>query len=121
MGLVTIPVKYFPYALIALDLLMGGPHAAAAAIAGAVAGHIWLWAVWGTTIGAAGPLVEQGRAPTWLRSWLDGNNRPPPPPRTGAAGTGLAAGGVHVVPPRGAARTSGPEHSWGSGHRLGSG
>jgi len=119
MGLVTIPVKYFPYALIAMDLLMGGPHAAATAIAGAVAGHLWLWAIWGTTIGTAGPLVEQGRAPTWLRRWLDGNNRPPAPPGTGAAGMGFAAAGVHVVPPRRVATASAPEHRWGSGQRLG--
>ncbi len=41
MGLVTLPVKYLPYIMIGMDLLTGGPYAAAQGIAGAIVGHFW--------------------------------------------------------------------------------
>lgn len=120
MGLITLPVKYFPFVLIGLDLLMGGPGAAAHAVAGAVAGHAWLWAVWGTSLGGTGPLAGYARAPRWLGDWLDGSNRRGPETSgAGGPGAGLAAGGVHVQPPRRAGTSTGG-HSWGSGQRLGS-
>jgi Derlin-2/3 len=108
-----------------MDLLMGGPSAAAQAIAGAVAGHAWLWSVWGTSLGSTGPLAEYARAPRWLANWLDGTDRRPPETgATGAGGARMAAGGVHVVPPRRPA-TSGSTastrgYNWGDGQRLGS-
>jgi Derlin-2/3 len=108
--------------MIGMDLLMGGPQAAAQAVAGAVAGHAWLWSVWGTTFAAAGPLADHARAPRWLANWLDGPvRRSPQGGATSAGGARLAAGGVHVVPSR-RAQVSGSSsgHQWGSGHRLGS-
>ncbi|EKM76469.1 hypothetical protein AGABI1DRAFT_63181 [Agaricus bisporus var. burnettii JB137-S8] len=118
-GLITLPVKYFPYILIGMDFLTGGPGAAAQAVAGAVAGHAWLWAVWGTSLGVAGPLAGYAKAPRWLSDWLDGGNgrRPPQQPGTGGPGAGMAAAGVHVVPPR--TRSSNTGYKWGSGQRLG--
>lgn len=109
--------------MIGMDLLMGGPSAAAHAVAGAVAGHAWLWAVWGTSLGATGPLAGYARAPRWLSGWLDGNNsrRPPQQPGTGGPAAGMAAGGVHVMPPRSTQEASTRAgHTWGSGQRLGS-
>ncbi|KAJ3490878.1 hypothetical protein NLI96_g1119 [Meripilus lineatus] len=109
-GLVSIPLVYFPYALILLDLLMGGPRAAAQSVTGAVAGHLWWWLVWDTR-----RLHAFGRAPAFLRSWIgnsDGN------PDGGSSGRST---GVHVIPPRRLreeGRSTG--HRWGSGNRLGS-
>ncbi|KAF5351137.1 hypothetical protein D9756_008248 [Leucocoprinus leucothites] len=121
-GLITLPVQYFPYIMIGMDLLMGGPAAAAQAIAGAVTGHAWLWGVWGMTLGSTGPLAGYARAPKWLENWLDGpNRRPPQSGTTGAGGARMAAGGVHVVAPRGAQPSgSSSGYSWGRGQRLGS-
>ncbi|KAJ3561432.1 hypothetical protein NP233_g10195 [Leucocoprinus birnbaumii] len=120
-GLVTLPIQYFPYIMIGMDLLMGGPAAAAQALAGAVAGHAWLWSVWGTSLGSAGPLAGYARAPNWLENWLDGpNRRPPQTGSTGAGGARMAAGGVHVVPPRSAepsGSTSG--YNWGRDFEFG--
>lgn len=110
-GLVSIPLQYFPYALIALDLIMGGPQAAASSITGAVVGHLWWWGVWETRA-----LENVGKAPAFLRSFF--GNSDGPAPATG--GVGASGSGVHVIPPRRAreeATTTG--YSWGSGQRLG--
>ena len=108
-GLVTIPLVYFPYALIAMDFIMAGPRAAAASVTGAVVGHLWWWGVHNTRA-----LREWGTAPTWLRNFIDGPGRP------GGSATG-GSGGVHVIPPRRreepASTSSG--YQWGSGQRLG--
>ncbi|KAK7676340.1 hypothetical protein QCA50_020681 [Cerrena zonata] len=109
-GLISIPLQYFPYALIALDLIMGGPQAAASSITGAVVGHLWWWGVWETRV-----LEAFGKAPTLLRSYITNSDGP------ATAGVGASGSGVHVVPPRRAreeAATTG--HRWGSGNRLGS-
>lgn len=110
-GLISMPLIYFPYALIALDLIMGGPQAAASSVTGAVVGHLWWWGVWETRA-----LERAGRAPVWLRSFV-GNSDGPRPGSTGGSGSG-----VHVIPPRrvreeAAATTGG--YRWGSGQRLG--
>ncbi|KAF8632163.1 hypothetical protein AX17_004904 [Amanita inopinata Kibby_2008] len=116
MGLLTLPVKYLPYIMIAMDLLMAGPAAAAQGIAGAVVGHFWWWSVWGTGAPGQRPLLESfGRAPGWLRSLIGGDGP--------AAAGGGPVGGVHVIPPRRpAAADSGSTsgYNWGTGQRLGS-
>ncbi|KAI0694517.1 DER1-domain-containing protein [Cytidiella melzeri] len=107
-GLITIPLLYFPYALIFLDLITAGPAAAAASVTGAIAGHAWWWGVYDTRV-----LAEYGRAPGWMKRLVG-------QPRQGSASGGT--GGVHVIPPRqrAAAGGSAPSgYSWGSGQRLG--
>ena len=106
-GLITLPVAYFPYALIVLDLLMGGPKAAASSVTGAVIGHIWWWGVFESR-----RWVRVGTAPSFLKNWIDGDGRRP----------GNLGGGVQVIPPKrreepGRGATGG--HNWGAGHRLG--
>jgi Derlin-2/3 len=121
MGLVTLPLKYLPYLMIGMDLLMGGPGAAAQSVAGAAVGHFWWWGIWGSTAGAqAGVLEPFGRAPRWMRNLVgEGQNS-----GTGAGAGAGTAGGVHVIPPRQAAGASGGTstsrgYNWGSGQRLG--
>jgi Derlin-2/3 len=103
MGLITFPVIYFPYALIAMDLITGGPGAAACSITGILVGHLWWLGVWKTRA-----LEGIGRAPSWLKA-LIGRNLPPTIP------------GVHVVPPRAPQPVTqrGTGYNWGSGQRLG--
>lgn len=107
-GLITLPVAYFPYALIFLDLLMGGPAAAAASITGAVIGHVWWWGVFESR-----QWINIGRAPEFLKDWIDGDGRRP----------GNLGGGVQVIPPRRREREqntgTSTGHQWGSGRRLG--
>ncbi|KAF8621343.1 hypothetical protein AX15_007874 [Amanita polypyramis BW_CC] len=106
MGLLTLPVKYLPYLMIGMDLLMAGPPAAAQAIAGAIIGHFWWWTMWAPAERGRRPILEWlGRAPGWLQSLIGEGNGP------------RGGGGVQVIPPRQPA-TGG--HTWGGGRRLGS-
>ncbi|KAG1741432.1 Der1-like family-domain-containing protein [Suillus paluster] len=120
MGLITIPVAYFPYALLGMDLLMGGKTAAAQGVSGMLVGHAWWWLIWGSGIGTGG--VEQGiyagwgRAPAWLKSWFGEREE------HGRAGS--RRGGVQAFAPRQRAEEAAASgrvtgHSWGSGTRLG--
>ncbi|KAK0232038.1 Der1-like family-domain-containing protein [Armillaria nabsnona] len=116
-GLLTIPVVYVPYTMLAVEFLMGGPAAAGRAVVGTVVGHLWWWRVWsaGDAQGAA-----WARAPRWVKDLVGS--------RTVSGGSGSASG-VHVYPPRtrGGASGSGTGSSsgisrgynWGSGQRLG--
>lgn len=130
MGLVTFPVKYLPYVIIAMDVLVGGPGRAAQAVAGAVVGHVWWWSVWGSRPGSrGGVLLPYASAPAWLRNLVGEGNVATPPSGEAAANAGNA-GGVHIVPPRrnlvnGSGSKSGgssgsPGHKWGTGRTLGS-
>ena len=97
---------------VGMDLIMGGPGAAAVSVTGAVVGHLWWWVVYGEDGRGLPGLRQFAGAPSWVRAFVgDG------------AGPGVAGTGVHVVPPRqqrGApARTTG--YNWGgAGNRLGS-
>ncbi|ETW75778.1 hypothetical protein HETIRDRAFT_329528 [Heterobasidion irregulare TC 32-1] len=113
MGLITFPVKYFPYALLAMDLVTGGPNAAAVSVTGLVVGHLWWWTMFGDDGRGLPGVREWGNAPGWLRNLVASGAGPNP-----GAGTG-----VHVIPPRprqertGGGRATG--YQWGSGQRLG--
>ena len=124
MGLITVPIKYFPYVLIALDFLMAGPTLAAQSVAGAVVGHLWWWSVWGTRLGSQGIWGAYASAPEWLRNLFgERHSDQPPAAAAGGAAAGLARGGIHVTAPRrpaapgGSSTTTG--YAWGSGQRLG--
>jgi len=128
MGLITFPVKYLPYTIIGMDLLMGGPGYAAQSIAGAAVGHLWWWGVWGSEPGSRGGLLSPyGVAPSWFRNLVGEGTSPPPPAGQAAANVG---GPVQVIPPRrtlvndggssnGSASTS-SGYNWGVGRTLGS-
>jgi Derlin-2/3 len=102
-GIFTMPILYFPYALIGLDLISAGPRVAASSVTGAVVGHLWWWGVHDSQA-----LRPYAKAPAWLRNWIDGPSRP------GASASGH---GVTVIPPREREESGG--HRWGSGQRLG--
>ena len=109
MGLITLPVTYLPYIMIGMDLLTGGPYAAAQGIAGAIVGHFWWWTMWASDErGRPPPLERLGRAPQWLQSLIGEGNGP------------RGGNGVQVIPPRRPPTASSSGHAWGSGRRLGS-
>ncbi|CAK5272038.1 unnamed protein product [Mycena citricolor] len=125
MGLISVPITYFPYIFLGMDLLMGGPGAVAQSLPGAVVGHLWWWGVWGPNTGGEGGILAQwGAAPRWLREWM-GQRDTSTSART-AAGTSRAnaGSGIHIVPPRrpaeSGASTSTSGYNWGTGQKLGS-
>ncbi|KAG8946801.1 hypothetical protein FRC04_011457 [Tulasnella sp. 424] len=68
-GLITIKALYFPFALVALDLIQAGPAAAMISLTGVVAGHIWYMLEWtprGPQRPGRGTGAVVGRAPNWL-------------------------------------------------------
>jgi Derlin-2/3 len=98
---------------VGMDLIMGGPAAAAVSVTGAVIGHLWWWVVYGEDGRGLPGLRQFGVAPSWVRTLV-----------SDGAGPGVAGTGVHVVPPRQQrgtpARATG--YNWGAaGNRLGSG
>ncbi|KAF8970356.1 Der1-like family-domain-containing protein [Flammula alnicola] len=106
MGLISVPVTYYPYVMVGLDLIMAGPQAAAQSVAGAVVGHLWWWTVWGGELGS--------QAPEWLRKLPTGGRW--------RRSCWLGACGVHVTaprPPAGSPSGTATGHTWGSGTRLG--
>ncbi|KAJ7222055.1 Der1-like family-domain-containing protein [Mycena haematopus] len=131
MGLIHLPIKYLPYIMLGMDLLMFGPGAVAASLPGALIGHLWWWGVWGSEIGGAGGVLQPWSvAPRWLREWMGEGNAPPPGARAPDGATGAnSGGGVRVIPPRrpaeatpGAGTSSTTGYNWGGrGNRLGSG
>ena len=122
MGMITVPIKYFPYVLIALDFVIAGPAFAAQSVAGAVVGHVWWWSVWGDRLGSQGIWSAYASAPRWVRNFF-GERRSGQPPAAGGTAAGLAQGGVHVTAPRRTAASGRSNtttgYAWGSGRRLG--
>jgi Derlin-2/3 len=105
-GIISFPVRYFAYVLVAIDFIIGGKEAALSALTGIIVGHLWWWGVWDS-----GALREFGTAPGWLRAFVETPLQPGPAPG--------APGGSPSRPGRPRPRTNG--YNWGSGHRLGSG
>lgn len=108
-GLITVPVIYYPYLLVAMDFITDGPRAAAAGVVGLMVGHGWWWGIFGGQ-GRRGSLESWGRAPAWVKYLV--NDRPEAP----------LAPSVNVIAPRARAEAASGAttgHQWGSGQRLG--
>ena len=96
-----------------MDLIMGGPGAAAVSVTGAVVGHLWWWLIYGADGRGHPGLRRFGIAPPWVRMLVN----------PGVTVPSVSGTGVHVVPPRqqreASARSTG--YNWGGGgNRLGS-
>ncbi|KAH6887864.1 Der1-like family-domain-containing protein [Coprinopsis sp. MPI-PUGE-AT-0042] len=125
-GLVAIPMVYWPYAMVVMDLLTLGRHAAAEAVAGLIVGQCWWWTMMGGgELGNPGRFSRYGQAPSWLFRWFSerkrgGSDAEVRPDSSGAAHA-LRASGVEVaVPRRVRDSASSTGHSWGQGRTLGS-
>ena len=114
-GLVTMKHEYLPYAMVVLDLVMGGPSAAASAVTGVISGYAWWYLVHNADAGRPGN--DFARAPQWLKDVMgqSGERVVPGVGRVMNEGRNRAAAAG-----RAAAQTA-RGHSWGSGQRLGSG
>ena len=125
-GLITIPVAYYPYLMVGMDLVMGGPAGAASGVVGLIVGHGWWWGIYGGA-GGRGSFERWGRAPAWVKHFVnDGPQSAAGTPDAAGGNVGSSpVGGVHVIPPR--VRTGGSSsgsstttsYQWGSGQRLG--
>ncbi|KAE9391216.1 hypothetical protein BT96DRAFT_832335 [Gymnopus androsaceus JB14] len=105
-GLGFIPVKYFPFALLAIDLLNGGPYGAVLSVLGMIISHLWWVGIWGSELGGrSGPLAAYGRAPRWLARWF-GEETAPSNTRPGAGRGTNSGSGAHAAPPRNIAAPS---------------
>ena len=94
-GLLTLSNKYFPFAMVGMDLIMGGPSSAACSLTGIISGYLWWYLVYSDESGR--PLAGYGSAPGWMRRVLGEGSR-----RVNVRGNVIRRGG----------------HSWGSGRRL---
>ncbi|OCB85027.1 DER1-domain-containing protein [Sanghuangporus baumii] len=112
-GLISIPHKYLPYALVAMDLFIAGPSAAAQALTGVISGYGWWYLVHSTDSGRPGAAFA--RAPQWLADYMDQRGEGVVP----GVGRVLNAGGQRTASAGRSAARSVPGYNWGSGHRLG--
>ncbi|EJD05508.1 DER1-domain-containing protein [Fomitiporia mediterranea MF3/22] len=115
-GLITLSHQYLPYALVTMDLFMGGPSAAAQSLTGVISGYAWWYLVHNTDAGRPG--ADFAKAPAWLADYMDQRGEGVVP----GVGRVLNADGRRAAAAvRGAARSATGAYNWGSGHRLGSG
>ncbi|CAE6463418.1 unnamed protein product [Rhizoctonia solani] len=146
-GLISIKNIYFPFVMLGMDLVSGGPPALIQSLTGVIASHIWFM-----LFPEPGRLHSTPTASSGVRSYggsstytLSGGGRSTSAPSTNTAGWRKYAaapgwvrwlvGGVHeqggsetrswgtaVVPPRAEARQDNKSggYNWGSGQRLGS-
>ncbi|KAL5637706.1 hypothetical protein ACGC1H_002092 [Rhizoctonia solani] len=146
-GLISIKNIYFPFVMLGMDLVSGGPPALIQSLTGVIASHIWFM-----LLPEPGQLRSAPTASSGVRSYggsstytLSGGGRSTSAPITNTAGWRKYAvapgwvrwlvGGMHeqggsetrswgtaVVPPRAGARQDNKSggYNWGSGHRLGS-
>ncbi|KZT51138.1 DER1-domain-containing protein [Calocera cornea HHB12733] len=116
MGLLQLPLKYLPYAMLGMDAVMAGPLEAGRGLTGVIVGLGWAMLLERGTAPAAPEIVKR-----WVGSGIRvgvgaGGSGVVNPGRAGGAGFGAGAAGGgrgREVP----ASTGG--HTWGTGRRLG--
>ncbi|KAG8916069.1 hypothetical protein FRC00_000622 [Tulasnella sp. 408] len=119
MGLVKIRAFYFPFALIALDVVKHGPRTAMISLTGILAGHAWYLLEWvprGPQRPGQGMGAVVGRPPNWLIRLIGQDKE-----ASSTVGSTPRPYGSVVVPSdvQPTATTTG--YNWGRGQRLGSG
>ncbi|THH10630.1 hypothetical protein EW145_g1211 [Phellinidium pouzarii] len=113
-GLITLSHEYLPYALVAMDLVMTGPSAAATSLTGVISGYAWWYLV--HNIDAGRPGAEFARAPAWLKGLIRGDGEAVVP----GVGRVINAGGERAAAAgRATARAATGAYNWGTGQRLG--
>jgi len=116
LGLLTVKAIYFPFALLAMDLIQAGPQAAMVSLTGVMVGHLWYILEWqerGPTRPGGGRGAVLGSAPGWLQRLLGRESEP-------AGGDARPYGSAFN--PRGTTSanvSAAGGHSWGRGQRLG--
>jgi len=132
-GLVTIKALYFPFALLGLDVLNGGPAAAIVSLTGIVAGHAWYILEWqenGPTRPGRGTGAVVGKPPAWFRNFIESGVDGAGTSGGGGSTTGSGSGTARradprpygtAIPPRAnePPRANPTGYSWGGGNRLG--
>ncbi|KLO14032.1 DER1-domain-containing protein [Schizopora paradoxa] len=126
-GLFQLQNQYFPYALLAIDLFVGGLSAALHALTGLIAGYVWWWLLHSPEAhaqarraGRAGSWQRYAEAPALFRQIVgDGS-------RTGTGGgaegaAAIAADRASAAAGRAGAAFRDEAHRWGTGRRLGGG
>ncbi|KAG8970247.1 hypothetical protein FRC03_010437 [Tulasnella sp. 419] len=122
-GILSLKALYFPFVLVGLDLITGGPPAAAVSLTGVIAGHAWWLLEWkedGPSHGGGGRGGVMGRAPRWLVNLVGMGEDPQ---TRDAQQNQRAYGGAYAPRGRGlndgGSGATGNQHTWGSGQRLG--
>jgi len=116
LGLVSVKAIYFPFVLLAFDVLQGGPQAAIIPLTGVMVGHLWYileWQEGGPTRPGGGRGAVLGSAPGWLQRLLGRASEP-------AAGDARPYGRAFNPSGTTSANVSAAGgHAWGRGQRLG--
>ncbi|KAG8846688.1 hypothetical protein FRB96_001924 [Tulasnella sp. 330] len=132
-GLLTAKALYFPFALVGMDVIMGGPAAAIVSFTGLVAGHVWYMLEWqedasrGRSGGGRGSVV--GRPPRWFERFIGNGSGSGPTGGGGSSSSSSSSSTARAnprpygaaIPPRtnDAPRASTTGYTWGRGNRLG--
>jgi len=114
-GLVTLENQYFPYVMLGMDLLQGGPSAAAKSLTGLISGYAWWYLV--HSIESGRPFAPHARAPRWMQALVGEGRGATGVNNTRAASAAAAA--TRQTAHRAAATVQEEGHRWGAGHRLG--
>jgi Derlin-2/3 len=127
-GFFQVPSLYFPFVMVALDLLMSGPQSAIHSMTGIVVGHVWWMLEWmEPTPGRPKPLAGVwsviSRSPNWLRNLIGEGAAGAQVPATEGRSFGTAAApagrGLNDRG-RGASTATTTGYQWGgAGRRLG--
>jgi len=125
-GIITVKALYFPFALLGMDLLNGGPQAAIVSLTGIVVGHIWFMLEWqenGPTRPGGGRGAVLGRPPAWFARLVGSGAQGSVSGTTGGSTTGGAQADPRpygtATRPRANEPPATTRHSWGTGRRLG--
>jgi len=134
-GIVSVPTRWFPFALLFMDVITQGPAACLVGLTGCMVGHAWWLIEWKN-----GQRQNNSwtRSPEWLKQWVAEGAATTGPaaaagPQPGPAGERRAYGGASAPGGRGfgdgglgtgsgsgaTAARAGGGYQWGSGQRLG--
>lgn len=122
-GFIQMSIVYLPYAVAAMDLIMGGPYQGAVAVSGLIVSQVLYMLEWDSTGGGSTPKRNGWlAAPTWFKNLFRkeianpdaaANEKRVYGGASAPAGRGFSDGGL------GANRATTSGYNWGKGNRLG--